>query len=135
MCTAEHDAWLLLEMDAAMDWPQELGIDLLQDLGAAVGRLEIDQKDFSGVLFHRVKKLRDVWVGLGVDVCEDTELECQMRLVEEIIEQREARNCRHNGRYVRTVVGTWRMVRYTHSLTELLVTCGLVWWGSVVVSW
>ena len=60
-----------------------------------------DQKDF--VLFHRVKKLRDVWVGLGVGVCEDTELECQMRLVEEIIEQRETRNCRHNDRYVRTM--------------------------------
>ena len=63
-----------------------------------------------------------------------------MRLVEEIIERREVRNCRHSDRYVRTVVGTWRMLRYTHSLTELLVlvgwwTGGLVWWGSVVVSW
>ena len=90
-----------------------------------------DQKDF--VLFHRVKKLRDVWVGLGVGVCDDTELECQMRFVEEIIEQREARDCRHNDRYVRTVVGTWRMVRYTHSLTELFLLGRMVdWWLGLV---
>ena len=25
VCPAEHDAWLLLEMDAAMDWLRELG--------------------------------------------------------------------------------------------------------------
>ena len=91
-----------------------------------------DQKDF--VLFHRVKKLRDVWVELGVGVCEDTELECQMRLVEEIIEQREARNCNHTDRYVRTVVGTWRMVRYTSSFVDRAVGVGsdgglVAWFG------
>ena len=33
-----------------------------------------DQKDL--VLFHRVEKLRDVWVGLGVGVCDEVDLEC-----------------------------------------------------------
>ena len=88
------------------------------------------------VLFHTVKKLRDVWVELGVDVCEDNEFECHMWLVEEIIEWREARKCRHNDRYVRSAVGTWRITRYTNSSTELMVlTGGLGWWDSVVVSW
>ena len=49
-----------------------------------------------------------------------------MRLVDEIIEQRVARNLRHNDRYVRTVVGSWRVVRYTHSLAELLLL-GRMW--------
>ena len=52
-----------------------------------------------------------------------------MRLVDEIIEQRVARNLRHNDRYVRTVVGSWRVVRYTHSLAELLLLGRMVsWW-------
>ena len=90
-----------------------------------------DQKD--AVLFHRIKKLKDVWVELGVGVCEDIELECQMRLAEEFIELRVARDCVHNDRYVRTMVGKWRMMRYTHSLTELLVLDRMVnWWLGLV---
>ena len=114
--------------------PQGLGVGKLQDMDAVMEGSERLRVVPQG-------QETEGYVELGVGVCEDTELECQMRLVEEMIEQREARNCRHSDRYVRTVVGTWRIE--IHSFVDRAVGVesdgGLVawfhWWDSVVVSW
>ena len=65
-----------------------------------------------------------MWVALGVGVCED--LDWQMRLWEDIVKRRD--NC-NTDRHMRTIAGNWRLRRYSHSLTELLVLGRMVnWW-------
>ena len=73
-----------------------------------------DQKDL--ILYHRVKSLRDVWVSLGVGVCED--LGWKMRLVGEIVERRSRWYCRRTRNLYFCVP---RPMRYTLQLAELLV--------------